>query len=311
MRIGNRLFPYPALNSDPSFSEYEECSTFRLCYDTDENDQLPHNSNGQILRNAYFELTDQGLQDLYVQGKVKCGLIFESSASTYRVFHELTQEPQTFELSYRDLKGTVTVSAYLYAVEDIEDYTNPNFQNEYKPYHFDVEKYDVLAIDDGFRFQVNIDPSMDNKVESIITIVPKITTEKQMEYSYNDNNIIVQLPEDYYTRYDNIKGKTDFNNMMFAMIGIPALAGALSDMRKYIMEGAQLDDLTDKYRWVRSVCASFKRVKDKELTEEDLEEMNPTVLAQCVLNDATCNGIWEISEHLLRGKDREEVDDDE
>ncbi|MBM6990718.1 MAG: hypothetical protein I3I98_04835 [Mobilibacterium timonense] len=311
MRIGNRLFPYPTLNNEPSLSEYEATSEFRLCFDDDEDGQLPRTKDGQILKNAFFHLTDSGLISLYEQGLVECGLIIESSASTYRVMKKLTRDPKDYFLKYKDLKGTVSVSAYLYATEEINEYSNPSFQEAYKPYKFNIEKYDILAIDDGFRFQVNIDPTLDNKVASIFTIVPRFTNDKQMSYTYTQNNITIELPQDYYARYDNIKGKADFNNMMFAMIAIPALSGALADMKTYISQGETLDDLTDNYRWLRSVCTSFNRVNGRNLTDDDMEDIDPMVLAQSVLNDATCNGIEEISEHLLRGVDREEEEDED
>lgn len=311
MRIGNRLFPYPTLNNDSSISEYEADSVFKLCFDTNESGELPHNSKGQLLRNVYFHLTDDGLKKLYDNEQIKCGLVIESSASTYRVMHYLSPNPQTIELQNQNLKGSVNVSAYLYATEDIEGYTNPKFKSDYKPYKFDIEKYDILAIDDGFRFQVNVDPSLDNKVASIFTIVPKVTDQRQMEYTVESNNIVIALPEEYYIRYDNIKGKADFNNMMFAMIAIPALAGALSIVKDNLSQGQEIDDVTEKYRWFRSVCSSYKKVCTRDLTSEEFSDLDPVVLAQIVLNDATCNGIEEISEHLLRGKDREENDDDE
>ena len=311
MRIGNRLFPYPTLNSERTLSEYEPESEFNLCFDIDKDGQLPCNIIGQHLNNTFFKLTDPGLLELYNQGKANCVLVVECSASTYRETFPLTLEPQNFILKNQNLKGTVNVSSYLYATEAISHYSNPRFQTDYKPYYFDIEKYDILAIDDGFKFQVNIDPTLDNKVPSIFTIVPRTTTDNQMEYEIQDNNIIISLPDEYYTKYDNIKGKTNFNNMMFAMIAIPALSGALYKMQQSIIDGYQLDDLTEKFRWIRSVCASYKRVKNQELTEEEFKDINPVVLAQCVLNDATCNGIEEISEHLLRGKDREEADEDE
>ncbi len=310
MRIGNRLFPYPTLNNDISLSEYEADSVFKLCFDTDDSGNLPHNSKGQLLRNAHFYLTDKGLLELYDNKKIKCGLIIESSASSYRIMHDLYPEPQTFELNYHNLKGTVNVSAYMYAAEDIEGYLNPNFRVNYKPYKFDIEKYDILAIDDGFRFQVNVDPSIDNKVALIFTIVPKVTERNQMEYDIETNNIVISLPEEYYTRYDNIKDKTNFNNMMFAMIAIPALAGALSKVKDSLSQGAEFEDVTDQYRWFRSVCSSYNRVQERKLTADEFSDLDPVVLAQIVLNDATCNGIEEISEHLLRGSDREDSDDE-
>lgn len=309
MRIGNRLFPYPTLNREDSLTEYGSLSKFELVFDSSPEGELPKTATGQVLKNVRFDLTDARLLELYRENKVKCGLIVESAASTYRVMHDLTMAPQDIHLNNADLKGAVNVSAYLWATEDIKGYRSDDFKSDYASYSFDIEKYDILAIDDGFKFQVNIDPADDNKMPSIFTIVPKDSSEKQMSYDTTASNIIISLPYRYYQRYDNIKGKADFKNVMFSIIAIPALAGSLADIKAKFGEDGEIDDVTEQFRWFRAVCKRYAKVTGSELTSEAFTELNPMELAQIVLNDAPCNGIEEFSDFLLHGKEREDEDE--
>jgi len=309
MRIGSRLFPYPTLNNNSSLSEYDETADFGIVFDCGENGELLKNESGYILKNVCFKLKNEQLLKLYKEDSVKCSLIVESPASNYRANHELTLDPQEIVLNTVDLKGAVTVSAYLWAAKDIGNYVNESFSDEYAEYKFDIERYDILAIDDGFKFQVEFDPLEDNKMPSIFTIVPKDSNEKQIEYQNLPNNIVITLPARYYKQYDMIKGKEDWQNVMFGIMAIPALAGCISEIKKDFGDEAEIDDIIGKYKWFRAVYNRYEKVTGKKLDDE-LMETDSLTLAQLVLNNATCNGIDYVADFLLHGIDREEVDDE-
>ena len=202
MRIGNRLFPYPTLNNNTELSEYREDSVFGITFDNDDNGELLKNENGQILKNIHFELNNSRLVELFNKGDVKCTLIVESPASNYRVYHDINMVPKDITISNADLKGTVSVSAYLWANTDIKDYVNESFSEIYSGYKFDIDKYDILAIDDGFKFQVDFDPLEDNKMPSIFTVVPKDSYDNNIEYQNRGKQIVIMLPVNYYKKYD-------------------------------------------------------------------------------------------------------------
>ena len=171
MHIGNRIFPYPVLNQKQELSDYLETSTFKVAFDMDEGGR-PIMKNSQIIfKNLHYEVTDNTVLSLIQEEKVKGAFIVECSASVYRKKFDITSVPCDLSVSAHELNGNVVVSCYLYAAEDIAGFKSEGFIPEYKDYTFDIDKFDILAVDDGFKFKVEIDPSEDDKVASIFTIV--------------------------------------------------------------------------------------------------------------------------------------------
>lgn len=91
MRIGSRLFPYPTVNFDQSFSKYVPGTEFNLAFEKD-GDSLYQTRDTYILKNVRFELNNEALLDLYDKGKLMCMLIAESSDTVFRERHEIIKK---------------------------------------------------------------------------------------------------------------------------------------------------------------------------------------------------------------------------
>jgi hypothetical protein len=309
VHIGNRIFPYPVLNRNEALSDYVEDSVFKLEFEVDENG-APIVQNGEVVfKNLHYTITDSALNTLLEQGKVKGAFIVECSASVYRSRFDISAMPCDLKVSAHEINGNVVASCYLYATDDIADFKSAGFIPEYAGYSFDIDKFDILAVDDGFKFKIELDPTEDDKVASIFTVVKKEDNSDIMSYDYDSKKIIVHLPAAYYDCYDNIKTKKECNNIAFAMIAIPALAGCLEDVcsRYY-----SLEEILDDQAWFNAICISYKRRTGNELTFEDFEGMSKLELAQNVLNSATCNALKDFDNMLLGGMNHpEEEGEDE
>ena len=309
MHIGNRIFPYPVLNRNEALSDYVETSTFKLEFDVDENG-APIVQNGDVIfKNLHYTITDAALIALLEQGKIKGAFIVECSASVYRSRFDINSTPCDLKISAHEINGNVVASCYLYATEDIANFQSSGFIPEYAGYSFDIDKFDILAVDDGFKFKIELDPTEDDKVASIFTVVKKEDDSDIMSYDYDAKKIIVRLPAAYYDCYDNIKTKKECNNIAFAMIAIPSLAGCLEDVcsRYYTLE-----EILDDQSWFNAICISYKRRTGNALTFEDFESMSKLELAQMVLNSASCNALKDFDNMLLGGMNHpEEEGDDE
>lgn len=296
MHIGNRIFPYPVLNRNEDLSDYIKDSVFKVEFDVDENG-APIVQNGEVVfKNLRYIITDDSLCTLLDQGILKGAFIVECSASVYRSRFNIDREPYDLKVSAHEINGNVVASCYLYAAEDITNFKSTGFIPEYKDYSFDIDKFDILAVDDGFKFKIELDPTEDDKVASIFTVVKKEDDGDIMSYDYNDKNVIIYLPTAFYSCYDNIKTKKECNNIAFAMIAIPALAGCLEDIcsRYYTLE-----EILDEYSWFNSICISYKRRTGNSLTFEDFDIANKLELAQMVLNSGSCNGLKDFNNMLL------------
>ena len=308
MHIGNRIFPYPVLNKNEELSDYIPESTFKVEFDVDQ-DGAPIVQNGEVVfKNLHYSLTDNSLVGLINSGKLKGAFVVECSASVYRSRFDIAMDPYDLHVSAHDINGNVVASCYLYATEDIKDFRSSGFIAEYAGYTFDIDRFDILAVDDGFKFKIDLDPSEDDKVASIFTVVKTEDGENTMSYHYTDKKIVIRLPSAYYDDYDNIKTKKECNNIAFAILAIPALACSLEDVyQKY----DSIEGILEYHSWFNAICVSYKRKTGKELTYEDFENMNRLELAQTVLNSASCNALKDFDNMLLGGMNPAEEEGEE
>ena len=299
MHIGNRIFPYPVLNRNEALSDYCAESKFSVQFDLDENG-APIVKNGEVIfKNLSYTITDESLIALIEQGKLKGAFIVECSASVYRSKFDISSTPYDLHVSAHEINGNVVASCYIYATEDIENFKSSGFISEYAGYSFDIDKFDILAVDDGYKFKIELDPTEDDKVASIFTIVKKEDDSDIMSYDYDDKKIIVRLPAAYYDCYDNMKTKKECNNIAFAMIAIPALSCCLEDIhsRQY----GSIEEILDYHAWFNAVCISYNRRTGNALTFEEFDTANKLELAQMVLNSASCNALKDFDNMLLGG----------
>lgn len=297
MHIGNRIFPYPVLNRNEAISDYVADSVFKVEFDVDESG-APIVQNGEVLfKNLHYTIRDASLSVLLEQGKLKGAFIVECSASVYRNRFDISAVPYDLRVSAHEINGNVVASCYLYATENIADFKSAGFVPEYAGYSFDIDKFDILAVDDGFKFKIELDSAEDDKVASIFTVVKKEDNGNIMSYVYDDKKIIVRLPTAYYECYDHIKTKKECNNIAFAMIAIPALACCLEDISS--REFGSIDEIIDYHSWFNAVCVSYRLRTGDALNFENFGSINKLELAQIVLNSASCNALEDFDNMLL------------
>lgn len=309
MHIGNRIFPYPVLNRNEALSDYIPESSFMVKFDVDD-DGAPIVQNGEVVfKNLHYTLTDASLAALIEQGKLKGAFVVECSASVYRCRFDISSTPYDLHVSAHEINGNVVVSCYLYATEDISDFRSTGFIPEYSSYTFDIDKFDILAVDDGFKFKIDLDPSEDDKVASIFTVVKKEDGGDIISYDYNDKKIIIYLPASFYSDYDNIKTKKECQNIAFSILAIPALACIMEEMLS--REYESIEDILDFHSWFKAICISYKRRTGAELTFEEFQSKNKLELAQLVLNSAFCNALKDFDNMLLGGMNPSEEEGEE
>lgn len=296
MHIGNRIFPYPVLNRNEALSDYVPDSVFKLKFDVGE-DGAPIVRNGKVIfKNLHCIVTDPDILQMIEKGKVKGTFIVECSASVYRKSFDISSTPYDLSISAREINGNVVASCYLYATEEIENFKSIGFLPEYCGYTFDLDRYDILAVDDGFKFKTEIDPAEDDRVASIFTIVKKEDDCDIMTYHNKERGIVIYLPTPYYASYDNIKTRRGCNNIAFAMLAIPVLVSCLYDIKKQF---ESMEEILDEYPWFNAVRISYKRQTGNELSYEDFDGINLLELSQLVLNSASCNGLMDFNDMLL------------
>lgn len=305
MQLGNRIFPYPVLNQNSEITEFKEKIKFELKLDLDNNGEIIKRKDKAVFENIHFELNDNNLLELYKEGKIACHLIVESSSSIYREKFTLLNEPQTIEIELAKLKGDVFISAYCYALCNIENYMSENFNEDYDGYVFNIEKYEILAIDDGLKFVIDRNLDEDNKVSSIFVIVRSEANKDTISFDMKREKIHIYLPPKEHDYYNLMKHNPSYNDIFFAMLAIPVLTSCFHELKN---TKNNLLQIKEEYEWFNSIVKSYKREKGCELTYDEFDNQTPLDLAQIVFNFSSVKGIDKLYSILseVKGADGDE-----
>ena len=123
--------------------------------------------------------------------------------------------------------------------------------------------------------------------------------------------IVISLPEEEFTYYDNLRKNDNFQNIFFSMIAIPALTYCLKEFQDAIRIGDyDLDSIEMEYNWFISVKNAYKKQYGIELTENILKNEDVSIISQKLLNDGNLNGIKDlfnisVNRKLYGGEDDE------
>ena len=280
MRVGRKLFPYPVINNSEKISSFKNAS-FSLVYE-DASDE-----ENLILKNTHLVIDDMNLINLISTSKVKGALIIECSSTIFREKKEIDLENRDIIIPLSDLNDKVYISSFLYATENINGYKSENFLDDYEDYSFNIEKYDILAADDGFFKTIEYDQEEDQKNDSIFSVIKtkKIDT---MLVDISQKKIIIKLPESEHGLYTNLRYNKTYQPLFFSMMAIPALSNVLQKFKDQDMD---IEDIADDYYWFNAILVSYEKIYGKKLTNEIFNETETLTLAQKLLNNSTLEGI--------------------
>ena len=286
MRIGKRLFPYPVLNNAKLYSQFKS-ATFTLEYEEMVTEET------YSLQNIRCDITSDYLISLIKEGKAQIVVVIECASTMFRRHYNLPLEPSKIVIPIADLNGKVSVSAFVVATQDIDNYACEDFLDDYEGYAFAIEKNDILAVDDGFTNRIDFDEDEDNKKSSIfIVIKDKTIKDETMRVDYDSEKVIIYLPEGQRNSYEATKRMWKFRSLHFSILVVPALSYAIQELRR---TGGLLDQLRLDYKWFNSFLIAYKAINDnEELTDEQFMSMNVMLEIQKLVNTPVTKALDEI-----------------
>lgn len=297
MRIKNSLFPYPVLNSKSQISSYNGVS-FSFDYDEAQDKEFYY------LKNICIKLDDDNLINLLKNGQVSAAVVVECSRTIYRKSFNIGLDPIDVKIPINNLRGPIEVSCFMYAKNNIDNFYSNSFNKIYGDFSFKIDKFDIVAADDGYNSKVDYDEEQDNKISSIFVVIPSADEETDtMDIDLKRKSIKITLPGREYGFYTNMKNDSKYQNLFFAILAIPALSYALSKVQEDDFDNARL-----KYDWLESVIVAYKKVYEHDISE-DWKKLECDV-AQKLLNNAVTKSIDDffylmIDQYRDRGVDYE------
>lgn len=278
MQIRGKIFPYPVLNQNSVFSNYLSCNFELIFEDASTEENL-------ILHNVGFQTNSQTIKRLIEENKIVVVLIFECADVILRKSYDITKENTDIIISNQELSGKIELSIFAYAKFDFL-YVPEEVDEDYKGIEFQIEKYDIIAANDGVSRSVLHKDTEENLVKSIFSIQSLSSVEEGMfEVQYeNSRKILISMSEHDHSNYNIVYSMPDFQEVFFNMMLIPALTQALTQCFNDVKNGADVDDISVTYQWFPSIQKQYKRLKGQDLTNEIISTIQqPISFAQEIL----------------------------
>ena len=287
MRVKNRLFPYPILH-DNFIGTCFKNEIFLLDF------QSSIDEENYIISIKPF-ITNKTLINLLKKGLGEIVCIVECPLAMFRKNYTIAMEGTTIKIPLFDLVGSLEVSGYIYATKDIDNYSPDNLCDEYFINNFSIEKYCILAINNGFNQKVYFDDLDDTKKKSIFVLVSNLDQNKKtIEWTYDSDLIKIYVPEFQHKEYESIKYNDASKKIFLSLFAVTPLSMIISDLVK---SGETVEDLKFSYRWFVGFCNAYKKNFNKELIDEEfnkLESSDVYEVVQTIFDNSLCSAIDEV-----------------
>lgn len=270
MEIKYKLYPYPVLWNKND--DYKMPSEFSAEIKTEEN------FKNTKLKIKFF-LKDKEIEKLIRENKAEYVVHIEGTRTYFRDFISTRETEITYELKDRDILGKLEINFFILAKQDIRGYRNDNFNEDYSSEAFNLKKGNIIAIADGYRFDIEKNDDELGKISSIFSICKKETVEQTgmtVDMSYEKIRIGLNITD--YVNYSQLSQNPNKVDSVNSIIIFPALIYIFEQLKKDFTE----TDYTE-YKWFRALENIFKK-NGQELNKELLENEISIDLAQRVLN---------------------------
>ena len=270
MEIKYKLYPYPVLWNKND--DYKMPSEFSAEIKTEEN------FKNTKLKIKFF-LKDKEIEKLIRENKAEYVVHTEGTRTYFRDFISTRETEITYDLKDRDILGKLEINFFILAKQDIRGYRNDNFNEDYSSEAFNLKKGNIIAIADGYRFDIEKNDDELGKISSIFSICKKETVEQTgmtVDMSYEKIRIGLNITD--YVNYSQLSQNPNKVDSVNSIIIFPALIYIFEQLKKDFTE----TDYTE-YKWFRALENIFKK-NGQELNKELLENEISIDLAQRVLN---------------------------
>lgn len=285
MVIKYRMFPYPVL---ADFLDDYRDSRFDTTIDISKDGFNIRVDFNTILRNPE-------LQTLVDTGKAKFVYHLECSQTGFRKVIQTSEKICFDTLSYHEVRGKLEICALIVAIQDIDEYTNALFHEDYAGTTFSIEAGCILAV--GRQIYMIIEKDRDDlsNIPSIFSIIPKVdNTVKHMIVDTQDasGKIVIQIPMRDFTVYDLLNESTKIQPVLNSIVIIPALIVALEQVKATPCDSRYELESFGWYITIRKVLAERFSCN---IESEDFENWDIVELAQKLINEPLHDALIELT----------------
>ena len=180
----------------------------------------------------------------------------------------------TIELGRKEVIGDIWFKCFVTVKEDILDYHNSQFNEDYEDALFDMDPGDMLAIFPSMKYTANLKYDKLYSAGSFM-VVQEDKNNSTVWFDATGDKILVYLPTPMFEQFQSFSGNQDFNELFHASIVFNALFKCISEY----------DPKTqDNLLWVSAI--RYRINTEDALSDFDMEDKTRSYeLAQALLAD--------------------------
>lgn len=253
MDIKYKLYPHPVL-----WDKLDDYNTSKFDCDIKLQREIK-----KFVLNIKFNLNNKQLNEMIEKNLAEYVLHIESPATSYRILEKSISKEMKVTLSDERLLGKISLCPFIVAKQELINYTNEDWNEDYKETTFSIAKGTILAIGTQQTFTVDKENEDLSTVPSIFTVYKKeIAEDMPVEVEVNSDKIRIGLNILDYDKYASTKyGTEDVVNIVNAFLIYPALVFTFERLKENFDEYAE-------YRWFKAISKMFNKYSMK--FDEDL-----------------------------------------
>ena len=240
-----------------------------------------------------FEINNQGIVKCIDQGKLIYALEILSPATWYRKLYTVTDN-KPIRLNPTLVHERVELIPCIVANKDIDDFTNPDFEDEYSGITFKIRTGDIIAIGEARSFDALYQNDVIKNGSSIVSICGDEGT-KEMVCDYSGSVITITLPMEQYNDYKEcgyLKAKYKTLN---AILTVPALVEAIGIISND-EENPEHTSGFESNAWYKTIVVNLKRAAENNEVKYQQMLKKPVTSAEMLLGNNYASALQYVSQ---------------
>lgn len=262
MNINNLSLPYPVLGIADDILPLPDIPIV---------DPVPNDPNEHIIT-LHLKTNNQYIEKLIEDGVALYACEVECRKTFYRMCVTSSEKDFVVRFPRKAVAGEINLFPTVIASQQISNYINPGFHEDFDGFSFQLEPGDLLCLFNRLDYFADI--SFD-KLKAVSTFITILKTDKDFSYIDLDKpKIHVYLPNDLHSLYrSKINNQRKFNSSLHSSLAMNALVYALS----------QIDKFTDT-KWAQTI--KYRMQTESDFEDLDLENSSDVLrIAQLLLGD--------------------------
>lgn len=283
MDIRYRLYPYPVLTY---YSDDYVDSSFDTIID-------PTKDGYNIRINFLADMNNSELNYYISTGKALYVYHLECAQTGFRTVIKTSNNEAIHIIPDKHLNGRLQICPFIVAMEDIPNYINASFNEDYRGFKFNIETGCVMAVGK----QVNIDIEKERNdfanTPSVFSIIKNADeTALGMVVDMDQKKIVIKVPENDYYNYKSVKDEPTVQPILNSLVVIPALIYVLEELsRREANERFEYGN----YGWYKAIKRALINKFNCDIESEQFSSLNMLEIAQKLVNAPLSDALQALS----------------